>query len=163
MNSSIQTQWLQQREPRLIHRSVYMIKNAVGINYHYSARSREPLDGLIHRMSRDITYIDVYESTFLFPKAFFFALMRQKLSVNIKVFMNVGWSYLDVVCRTWGEVGQQRLWYVQVLIHLCEGGIWVRTHLLVPTGMEAIFQVIAFHSVSYIYEQDVTKKVQKKH
>lgn len=85
------------------------------------------------------------------------------MSVNIKVFMNVGWSYLYVVCRTWGEVSQQRLWYVQVLIHLCEGGIWVRTHLLVPTGMEAIFQVIAFLSVSYIYEQDVTKKVQKKH
>lgn len=71
MNSSIQTQWLQQREPRLIHRSVYMIKNAVGINYHYSARSRDPLDGLIHMMNHDITYIDVYESTFMFPKAFF--------------------------------------------------------------------------------------------
>lgn len=137
-----------------------MIKNAVGINYHYSARSKEPSDGLIHAMIHDITYIHVYESTFMFPKAFI-DLIRKKMTVNIKDFINVGRSYLNVVCRTWGEVSQQRLWYVQVLSHLCEGGIWVRTHLLVPTGTEAIFQVIAFHSVSYIYEQGVTKRCKR--
>lgn len=43
-------------------------------------------------------------------------------------------SYLDVVSWTWGEVSEQGLWYVQVLSHLCEGGIGVGTHLLVPTG-----------------------------
>lgn len=43
-------------------------------------------------------------------------------------------SYLDVVCGTWGEVSEQDLWYVQVLSHLCEGGVGIRTHLLVPTG-----------------------------
>lgn len=58
-------------------------------------------------------------------------------------------SYLNVVCRTWGEVSQQRLRYVQVLCNLREGGIGVRTHLFVPTGMKFIFWVIASHSALY--------------
>lgn len=126
-----------EREPRLIHRSVYMINNAIGINYHYSARLGEPSDGLIHVMIHDTTYIHVYERTFMFPKGLM-ALTRKKMTVNRKEFLNFG-PYLNVVCRTWGEVSQQCLWYVQVLCHLCEGGIWVRTHLLVPTGTEAIW------------------------
>lgn len=90
----------------------------------------------------------------------FIALIRKKMTGNRKDFINFG-SYLNVVCRTWGEVSQQRLWYVQVLCHLREGGIWVRTHLLVPTGMEATFQVIVFHSALYSYEQAVTKRYQE--
>lgn len=49
-------------------------------------------------------------------------------------------SYLNVVRRTWGEVSEQGLRYVQVLGHLCEGGIGVRTHLLVPTGRGPTFR-----------------------
>lgn len=82
MNSSIQAQWLQQREPRLIHRSVYMINNTIGINYHYSARSTEPSDSLIHVMTHNITYIHVYDDIFMFPKGFI-ALIRKKMTVNI--------------------------------------------------------------------------------
>lgn len=154
MNSSIQAQWLQQREPRLIHRSVYMINNAIGINYHYSPRSRERSDGLIHVMIHDITYIHVYESTFMFPKGF----IALKMTVNIKDFINFE-SCLNVVCRTWGEVSQQRLWYVHVLCHLRKGGIWVRTHLLVPTGMQDTFHGHCLPLCTiYIYEQGVTKR-----
>lgn len=78
----------------------------------------------------------------MFPKGVV-ALIRKKMTGNIKDFIHFG-RYLNVVCRPWGEVSQQRLWYVQVLCHLREGGVRVRTHLLVPTGVEAIFQVIAF-------------------
>lgn len=148
------------REPRLIHRSVYTINNAIGINYHYSARSREPSDGLIHVMIDDTTYISMFIKVHLCSLKVFIALIRKKMTVNRKDYIYFG-SYLNVVCRTWGEVSQQRLWYVQVLCHLREGGIWVRTHLLVPTGMEATFQVIVFHSALYIYEQAVTKRYQE--
>lgn len=133
-----------------------MINNAIGINYHYSARSTEPSDSLIHVMTHDITYIHFYDDIFMLPKGFI-ALTRKKMTVNIKDFINFE-SYLNVVCRTWGEVSQQRLWYVQVLCHLREGGIWVRTHFLVPTEMEATFQVIAFHSALHIHEQGATKR-----
>lgn len=45
-------------------------------------------------------------------------------------------SYLNVVCRTWSEVIEQGLWYVQVLGHMCEGVIRVGTYLLVPYKRE---------------------------
>lgn len=49
-------------------------------------------------------------------------------------------SHLYVVRRTRGEVSEQGLRDVQVLGHLCEGGIGVRTHLLVPTGRSPTFR-----------------------
>lgn len=134
-----------------------MINNAIGINYHYSARSRERFDGLIHVMIHSITYLHFHKTMFMFMLRFYcFDKKKKTININIKDFINFGF-YLNVVCRTWGEVCQQRLWYVQVLCHLREGGIWVRTHLLVPTGMEAILPIIAFHSALYIYQQGVTK------
>lgn len=56
-------------------------------------------------------------------------------------------SYLYVVRRAWGKVCEQCLWYVQVLGHLCEGGIRVRTHLLIPAGRSPIF-IISRHRIN---------------
>lgn len=104
-------QW---KEPSHIHRSVSLMNNAVRINYHYSAGSRAssaPRDRcLLHTISQEGDFQEY--------------VCVPTRSVH----------YLNVISGTGGEVGEKSLRYVQMLGHLREDGIGVRTHLLVPTG-----------------------------
>lgn len=128
-----------------------MINNLIGINYHYSAWSRERSDGLVHGM---IQYSHIHNKVSLFMFLIgYLQLWWERKWPSIRGWMN-GQSDLNVVCRAGGEVSQQRLWDVQVLCHLREGGIRVRTHLLVPMGMRSTWSSALY----YIFISSVTKQ-----
>lgn len=82
------------------------------------------------------------------------------LRIDHKEWILNGMTYLNVVCRTWGEVREQGLRDIQVLGHLCEGRIGVGTHLLVPTGRNPFTRSSTFNShYTFMYNMGLNERL----